>query len=335
MDYLSKKTYITLLTIGMICNMVIILLFYFQSIAVIDKTSHENLKSILKSNAMMIENNTKNTELLSHQLSNILTSTISLEDAKNNEDAMNIYENEITPLFLNTIKTFEAKSGWVIFDNDVVPSSKTISFIKNGSEYSRQPEYKIRETEFYKDTWWINAIENGTAWSSPYYWELWDATIISYSEQIKIDDIVIGVGGSDLFFEDISNKLKSVKIYDTGYVTLINAKFDIIFDHDFNNIGKNFKTYSNNDQYEKYATEIEAGNDFDILEFKDHQETTILGYQKLSNGWTLLTIPKKHEMYDDLNKLNLILIIVILIMIVLAQVYYRILCKNYSKKEGI
>ncbi|PKM95395.1 MAG: hypothetical protein CVU84_04830 [Firmicutes bacterium HGW-Firmicutes-1] len=333
MDYSSKKIYIMLLTVGMLCNLIIVLLFYFQSITVIEKTSIEKLKNILESNAMMIENNIENTELLSHELINIITSTMNLKFVSDNTDAMNIYEDKISPLFLNAIINFKAKSGWVVFDTAVVPSAGTISFTKNENGYIRQPEYRIRETEFYKDAWWVDAVDNGNSWSTPYYWERWDATIISYSEQIVINNKIIGVGGSDLFFEDISNQLKSIKLYDTGYVTLVNSNFDILFDNDEKNIGKNYKTLNNN-QYAMYAKQIENGGNFDIIEYKNNDENKIVGYKKLANGWVLLSSNKKQEIYADLNKLNIILLVVIMIMIVLSHVYYRIIRKNHYFKKG-
>jgi methyl-accepting chemotaxis protein len=286
----------------------------------------EKITSLLNSNATMIENEIENTELLSHELVNIVTSTIDYEKVKNDPIAMEAYKNEVSFLFLNAIKVFQAKSGWVVFDTNAIQNAGILSYSVDNKEYIREVDYDIRKDDLDKSDWWVHAEKNGSSWSNPYFWEPWDANIISYSEQVLIGDILIGVGGSELFFDDISNELNKIKIYDTGYVTLLNSNYDILFDPDSKIIGKNYKTI-NNKHHETLVNMIHTGDTFGIIEYRENQKAMITAYHKLNNGWILIANPKKHEMYADLNKLNFVLILVIIIIIVLAQVYSRFLSK--------
>lgn len=315
-----KRLYIIFLTLGMVCNIGITLLFYAQSIKVINATSKEKLKSILHENSTIIENHIENTELLSHTLKTIITTTIPFRTLKDDPEAMATYKEEISPLFLNTIKTFNARTGWIVFDDYMIENAGILSYTKENGTYQRQPDYNIRNTTYAKDSWWLGAVINGSAWSDPYYWKRWDATIITYSEQVKVDDQIIGVIGSDLFFDDIYNQLSSIKIYDTGYVTLLNEEYEILYDPNKQIIGHNYAIYNNN-QYSKIVDEIELGKEFDVIEFYDGEKEKIIGYHRIQNGWILIANPNKYEMYDDLNKLNFVLIIVFIVMIVLIQFY--------------
>lgn len=330
-----KKIYIGLLTLGMIFNIGITLLFYAQTIKVIDSTSKEKLKSILHENATLIENHIENTELLSHSLNSIITTTIPFSTIKDNPEEMRKYKDYIAPLFLNSIKTFNARTGWIIFDDSIIKEGGTLSYVKEDNIYSRQPEYNIRATPYDEDSWWIDAVNNGFTWTDPYYWKRWDATIITYSEKVSIGDNIIGVVGSDMFFDDIYQQLSKIKIYNTGYVTLLNADYDILYDPNEEIVGSNYETY-NNSQYSNIVASINLGKEFDVIEFYDGEKEKIIGYHRIKNGWILIANPNKYEMYDDLNKLNFVLIIVIIAMIVLTQLYAWVLSDNQlTNKKNI
>ncbi len=326
MNTMSKKMYVALLTICILSAVVITFLFYAQAIAVIDKTSEEKMTSILNSTSMMIEDKIKNTELLSHELINIITATIDYENIKNDPIAIAEYKDDISDLFLNTIQVFNAKSGWVVFDSNSIERPGILSYAKIKEGYVREKDYDIRKNGLDESDWWTNAEMNGSSWSDPYYWTPWDATIISYSQKIMIGDTFIGVGGSELFFDDISKELRQIKIYDTGHVTLLNEKYEVLFDADPNMVGLSYISYDNN-LHENCVRIIEAGSNFGIIKYKEAQKEKITAYQKLNNGWILLATPKKHEMYGDLNKLNFVLLIVFIIIIALAQTYSRFLSK--------
>lgn len=326
MNPISKKMYITLLTICILSAILITFLFYAHSISIIDKTSEEKMSSIINSTAMMIENKIENTELLSHELTNIIASTIDYEKVKKDPIAMEAYKNKSSLMFLNAIKIFHARSGWVVFDTNAIQDAGILSYSAHNDDYIQEANYNIRKDDLDKSEWWVNAETKGSSWSDPYFWEPWNATVISYSEQIVIGDIFIGVAGSELFFDDISSELSKIKIYHTGYVTLLNSNYEVLFDPDSTLLGHSYKTYNNN-QHASCVNMIEAGDNFGIIEYKENQKEIITVYQKLNNGWILLANPKKHEMYADLNKLNFVLIIVFIIVIVLAQVYSRFISK--------
>jgi len=334
MKFTLKKLYIVFLTFGMICNIGITLLFYAQSIKIIDATSKEKLKSILHENIMIIENHIENTEILSHSLKTIITTTIPYQRIKDNPEMMTEYKKAISPLFLNTIKTFNARTGWIVFDDSIVENAGILSYTKENNIYVKQPEYNIRSTPYDKDSWWVDAINNGFTWSDPYYWKRWDSTIITYSEQVTVDDQFIGVVGSDLFFDDIYKQLSSIKIYDTGYVTLLNQEYEILYDPNKQIIGHNYATYNNN-QYSKVVEQIELGKEFDIIKFYDGEKEKIIGYHRIKNGWILIANPNKYEMYDDLNKLNFVLLIVIIVIIVSIQFYGWSLSQLESKSKSL
>lgn len=320
MQITPKRLYISLLLISILCSLSIIILFYARSIKIIEVTSKEKLKNILSEHSIKIENNLENTELLSHTLKELIKTTIPYENIKNDNIALKAYKNDISELFVNTIKIFNARSGWVVFDDHVIDNGGSIFYAKESNTYTKQEEFNISTTEYINDSWWIDAIKNNDTWSDLYYWKHWDSPIISYSEALNIGETTIGVVGSDVFFEDIYEQLNSIKIYKTGYVTLLNSDYNILYNPNNDIIGENYALLNDN-QYFDVVEKIKAGGDFDIIEFYDGDTEKIIGYQKINNGWILIAHPNKYEMYDDLNKLNFVLIIVIILIIVLVQVF--------------
>lgn len=327
MDISNRKKYISLLTVSLLCTFGITLLFYVQSVKVIDKTAHEKINSLLSSNAMMIENKVENTELLSHQLVNIITSTIPYDNVKNNPEAMEAYKKEIAPLIIQSIQSFDAKTGWVVFDTNKITNSGTISYSKVDQAYIREPEYDVRQSGYAQQEWWTVAEKNGTAWSTPYYWAPWDATIISFSEQVKVREQMIAMAGSELYFNDIAAQLSCVKLFQTGYITLLNAENMVLYDPNEKIIGQNYSTLDNN-QYQLFVERIKTGKTTEIIDDIPNNKNNILAYIKLKNGWVLLTNLSKKEIYLELNQLNFVLVVIIMSLIAFAQISSKLLSKN-------
>lgn len=321
----SKK--VSLLTLSLVFTFIITLLFYVQSIRVIDKTIHEKIYNVLNYNSMIIENKVENTELLSHELATIISSTLPYEDVENNPIAMEKYKNNIDTLIIEIIKSFNAKTGWVVFDTNVIKDSGTLSYSKQGEAYIREAEYDVRKSKYAEQEWWVVAEQNGTSWSTPYYWAPWEATIITYSEQVIVDENLVAMSGSDLYFNEIADQLNNAKLYKSGYMTLLNAENKVIYDRNKDYIGKDYSTLNNN-QYKPFIDIVKTDKEINIIDDMPNNTNNIFAYIKLDNGWILLTNLTKKEIFNDINQLNIVLIIIILSLILFSYYGSKIINKK-------
>lgn len=318
---------INLLTVSIFCSFVITLLFYVQSVRIIDRTIDEKIYNSLNYHGMIIENNVENTELLSHQLNNIITTTIPFDSVINDTKAMNSYKSDIAPIIISALQAFDANTGWVVFDTNVLSSAGTISYSKKHDSYVKEPEYDVRTSGYAGLEWWRVAEQKGSAWTTPYYWAPWKATIISYSEQIKINDVLIAMTGSELYFNDISKLLSSAKINETGHLTLLNAQNKVLYDLNQNIIGKDYSKI-NNGKHNTFINIIDSGKDIDIVKDLPFNKDYIFAYKKLNNGWILLTNLSKKDLDYDINQVNLTTAVIILVLLLLSMINRKFLNKK-------
>lgn len=157
--------------------------------------------------------------------------------------------------------------------------------------------------------------ENRGIWSKPYLEPVFDINIISYSEAIFVDDVLIGVIGMDIKIDDIKNTIENMKVYDTGYAFLFDENYNVLI-HPSLSTETNLKTMENG-QF-KFITEHMDKNQSGVVEYKLRGKDKVLGYAHLSNGWIIGFAPPIDEIFQPLNELKAILIILTLLGIVLS-----------------
>ncbi|OQY06863.1 MAG: hypothetical protein B6I28_05980 [Fusobacteriia bacterium 4572_132] len=196
----------------------------------------ENLEFITKENASGLEKNMNSIKSMTAQLKACVLEEMNIpgrfDELKNSDEKMNEYEEKLLVQFRRIVKTAGNRSGWIIFDSNTFQGGHVVSIFdreKDGT-YPREAEYDIRATGYDKGDWWAKAEKNGTYWTNPYEWKAWDATIISYSEAVRIDGELIGIIGGDFVYSDFEEKMKNVKIYKSGYMILMDKEFNYIGD---------------------------------------------------------------------------------------------------------
>lgn len=302
---------------------------YFNVKAILIENAKQNLTSIVGKNADDIEISIKEIIMLSNQIENIVVSNINLRDVKNDNEAMMGFKNSLIPVMTGAIDSFTAKSGWIIFDDGTIDNAGTLSFTRNeNGTYNREDEYNVRAEGYDADDWYQGAIDNGSNWTAPYYWEPWDATIISYSQVVKKNGEVVGVAGAEFFFDALRERLAEIKIYDTGYVTLMDKDFNFLYHPDEN--AENLKTLANG-ELKHLADSILNGDVTGIIEYKYNGQNKIMSYYKLSNGWYLTANPTLNEIYSDLNRMTILFFIIAAVIIVLGALIAIFLGKAIGK----
>lgn len=302
---------------------------YISVRRIVLKGAQDNLRNIASANANAVESAIIEIENITNQLENIVVNRLDLREAINNPSAFEAFKRDVVPTFTGALATFDAASGWVIFDDAVIPNPGTLSFTRQAKgSYQREGEYNVRAEGYDQDDWFQGAIDRGVNWSDPYYWEPWDATIISYSKKLEVNGTVIGVVGTDFFYDELSAYLADIKVYENGYVTLMSGAFDFLYHPTAQ--GENLRTMADGTLV-GVADRIASGGDSGLFEYRLNGQNRLVAYSKLSNGWVVTANPILSEIYSDLNRLTFIFVGVALVALLGAIAVAYITGKTLSK----
>jgi len=302
-----------------------------KSKAILREEAETNLLNIVSINGLEIDESIRKVELLGAALENLILETIDLPKVSRDNDAMQAYEDEVLNTWIGLVDTFENKSGWIVFDPLTIPGGHVISTYEENGKYIRSAEYDVRAGGYDKDSWWADAVAYGDVWTEPYVWEAWDnAVILTYSRKVEKDGKLLGTTGGEFFFDDLQERIASIKVYDTGYLTLMNTNFDFLYhpDEEADNLRK-----IGGGSVAHLADKMESASEKSGIMYYDYNgDEKIMAYYKLENGWMLTANPKEDEIYKNLNELTRSILIIAFIAIIIAGALALLLGKSISNQ---
>ena len=117
--------------------------------------AEENLLNIVRQNASEIERDIAKIESITSQLENLVVTNMDLNAVRNNPQAMAAFKESINNTFVGILSTYDAASGWVIFDDGVIQNPGTISYTRKAAgTYNREAEYNVRQEGYDGDEWY-------------------------------------------------------------------------------------------------------------------------------------------------------------------------------------
>ncbi|MCT4584243.1 MAG: methyl-accepting chemotaxis protein [Peptostreptococcaceae bacterium] len=332
MRKISTRIAITIISITFISVMSVILISNYKTEKSLIEEGKENLIQLIEKNGEILEKDFTRVKFLAQTLESDVITNLNLEEVRNNEEKMTEFENSMVDSFKNKIDVFKNDSGWFVFNSNVINGGNTLEFSKSNGVITRAEEYDVIKDGYFEDTWWKGAVENGENWSEPYFWEPWDATIISYSRSVYKNNELIGVTGGEIFFDKLRDFLASIKIYETGYLTLLDSQMNVLYHPD--ETVKNLKDVANGN-LSFIANEINNSNEnYGVVDYKYKGEDKIFAYKKLSNGWILTSNPKKREVlkltYELRNYYIILGLIIIIIAVVVSLLFSKVISNSIN-----
>jgi len=293
--------------------LIIGLLSITQSRKIIETEAIGRLEKLVQYESSNIEKKIQEVEKFSDIFVSVISETIDLEKAKKDSAYMDSYEKYMTSIMIGLSVAAESRSAWIIFDSIVIPGGNGISIYGPGDgTMERAEEYDIYSLDLEENPWWTEPIRVGSYWTDPYRWDPWDATIVSYGLKVEIDGEFVGVAGSELFFDDLMNYLAALKIYDSGYMILLNNSGQIIVHNNDEFLGLSINELENG---RFSAMDISSLTEIPTVK---HEKNNLYLASKLSNGWVLLGVPDVQEVFRGLNQITAVIIVVIIIGVVLS-----------------
>lgn len=143
MKKISTKIALMVLISILISSSAISGFIYFNSKKLMTDVANEDLKSILSEHSQGIEKEITAIETLTTTLISVIDTTMPIRDIKDNSEAIDAYEVDISPVLGDILLSSNLKSGWAIFNSDFLSGGHTLSFTNEGSNYMRHPEYDV------------------------------------------------------------------------------------------------------------------------------------------------------------------------------------------------
>lgn len=161
-------------------------------------------------------------------------------------------------------------------------------------------QYEIGDTE-HVGWYYIPIKAEKAVWMQPYYNQNIDVYMISYVIPVYKDNEFLGVVGMDIDFGYITEKVDSIKVYETGEAYLTNENFEIVHS----------KSHESGTSVKELGESLEAEKNVDVINADVVYEYTFSGVEKkaafqiLENGMCLAVVAPVSEINAIQNKLML------------------------------
>ena len=327
----SIRVRVTLLIIlvSVVCISIVGIVSLHRTKLILTREAREKLLLNVQLQSALFEQEIKRVKATEQTIESIILSNISHYSEKDSATIKKIKENSITHM-LKWGQLASPLSMWVVFNPQWAKGANTISFLLNEktNSYDREQEYDISKMNLgsIQYAWWTKAIENGEVWTDPYYWENWNKTLISYSKALYYKNSLVACIGSDFDFTQLKANWMNVKLYQTGYLMLLDQSYNIIIHP--NKLEMNVKDAITPQYYTTLVQATNAANE-GVLTYKYGKQEKILAYHKLSNNWLLLATVPLNEIFLPLNKIIKTMLGLMLFAIVLTV----FLSYHFSKKR--
>ncbi len=318
----------------------------YQASKVIQKSALNNLKSSAESYANEFSITTAKVESVLDSYISSLSASLDLDSVDKNQHYLRTYQEEIlVPLTKKFAESTEGILG-VYFDIDpsITPDLSAEESVygawlldKNLTGSIVREDLEIKKN-FYpgneKMQWYYAPfLKKKGVWSKPYKDIYTGYYMISYNKPVIIDDVLIGVAGIDIIFEDIMTMVESVKLFETGHAFLLDEDLDFIVYPQMNVTteweNQNLSNF-NDSIYESLYLKMRKESS-GIDEIGGGYNQSFVGFAQMNNGFVVGIEVKSSEVLEELNKVRSIIDIIILVGILLAAIAAYMLGKFISK----
>ncbi len=147
------------------------------------------------------------------------------------------YTVQLANLFSNIANNVPGVTSYYVkFNPEIMSDDSGLFYMYNSEEgrFFEQNPSSLIDSRSGKANWWDSAMkDNGASWIDPYYSEALDLQLISYMIPLYEGNVLVGVAGVDLDFNEIIDDVKAVKIYDTGYCALISQEGTVLYNPNY------------------------------------------------------------------------------------------------------
>ncbi len=254
-----------------------------------------------------------------------------IPDIADNQQLMDLFLTDLEKQMRNFAESDHLLSLWVVFYPDYLACSKMISLFDKERDgvFSKEIPYDIFQQDLSSPSmdWWNKAIEHGSYWSHPYFWENWQMELISYSKAFYIDGKLAGCLGSDFDYSELKDKLSEFSDFKSGFFTLLDTNNHLIFHPRYSNLSLESVLSDQDYQYFKDHTE---GLNNGIFEASLNGRDRFHTFLRLSNGWLMVANVDKDEVLSPVYRYGRFILVILGIVLIFASLISVVLAYSIT-----
>lgn len=276
------------------------------------------------------------TESCVNSLHDVITGTFDVNAFRSDPEYLSKYINDIDPIMESFADNNSngALGIYITFNPYLTASAYELWYedlAGNGKLYKVSPETVRKYSRDHSDdgTWAIypnttefmdpdneamdylykTMKEKRPLWFKPYKELGLDLTSISYVMPVIIDNTVIGVVGMDYNFETIRKTIQEMPVYHQGYAFLMDESADILV-HPLHQGRINLQDLDEGRSSSLISQILK--NPYGSFSYSNKNESEIVSYCKLSNGWILALVSPYREVFRPVRDLSYIIVLLTL-----------------------
>lgn len=296
----------------------------------IKEDAESMVQRIMEGEAQKIEGTIYSVRYTVDNFENILKTSMNLNELMESQAKADAYENSIMDVLKGLVKISPNKNLWLTGNTVVTKNLLGLSLREADGKMIQNQKWDIIGSDSEKAEWWVKPIENGENWSAPYRYDSWGegAILVSYGRRLEKDGKLIGVAGTEFYLNSIREGMAKIKIFDTGYMTLIDSNMNVLYhpNEDYKSVYDEGDETVDLMKNKIFASDKKQG----IVRYEFEGKNRIMIYRKLSNGWVLVASPVVSEMFATLNHLKNIIYIVMAAVILVGVILANIVSKSIS-----
>lgn len=230
----------------------------------------------------------------------------------------------ITTAYLQSTKG--ALTGYIMIDPNLTKLPVSAWVKSDNGQVSVISNLEQSVSDYEKE--YTSLSSNAGKWTDIYTDELLNKQMISYTLPLTANGKAIGVVGFDIEAKVFIETIAAVKLYDSGYATLMKEDGTILY-HPELPAGENLGTVENGalkPLLSKMQSEKTGQYDYD---FKGSDK--FAAFTQMPNGWYIVLAPKYEEMFSNLNEVSRIMFILIIISVLLCLVVGVVISRSITK----
>ena len=253
------------------------------------------------------------------------------------------YLSGMEPILLRAAgSTRGAVAIYLRFNPEIAPSNAGLFYSKSNrneemleqenTDFSRYSVGEMKTLEWYQQP--VDAGE--PVWMAPYNNGKIAERVISYVMPLYQEDVLIGVVGMDILFDDIVQEIDAIQIYDTGYAYMLDKDHEMIY----HPLGENAcPVEHSHEQWEAFVSQLE----------EDEQQEYVFGYEyegqkmkmtycNLENGMRLVvtapTVETDRQKVELEKSMMVSVFLISIICIMITVAYTQTIVKPLKELTG-
>ena len=279
---------------------------------IIEKEAKDKLVSIAQTQAISFSQIMGKAESSVGDLSDIILSQLDVHKMKEkNLPYIEAYEYQVNRDMKKFVKTLKgAVSAYVVFNPTLVGGKHGAFYADTTGNGILTKQIPIDITNFIPEDpagdWYYGAIkEEKGLWTDPYLSSYVDRQIISYIKPIYKNTTLVGVVGVDLDFKNFEKAIEDIKVYESGYASLLGKEYNYLIDPVF----KSNEKVNDVEQgsFREVIKEIDQES-MGSIQYRLRRKEMLLVFYRLDNGYTMTIQAPKSEVLSGIGRLKLMII---------------------------